>query len=156
MDIGPVTRVLRSAKFDVRIHKGEPEMKILVGYDGSDVAKEALMVALKHAGAFAGSEVYVVTSMAGGPEVSRQEFERAEGELRYTQSVFIKDKIPCTTRLLVRGMTPGEDLVQFIAENGIDEVIIGVRRRSKVGKLLFGSTAQKVILDAKCPVVTVK
>jgi len=131
-------------------------MKILVGYDGSNVAKEALVLALKHAKAFLESEVYVVTSMAGGPEVSRQEFERAEGDLRYTQSVFINDKIPCTTRLLVRGMTPGEDLVQFIEENGIDEVIIGVRRRSRVGKLLFGSTAQKVILDAKCPVVTVK
>ncbi len=131
-------------------------MKILVAYDGSNVAKEALMVALKHAKAFAESEVYVVTSIVGGPEVPRQVFEKAEGDLRYTQSVFIKDKIPCTTRLLVRGMTPGEDLVQFIKENGIDEVIIGVRRRSKVGKLLFGSTAQKVILDAKCPVVTVK
>jgi nucleotide-binding universal stress UspA family protein len=131
-------------------------MKILVGYDGSNVAKEALMVALKHAKAFQKSEVYVVTSMAGGPEVPRQAFEKAEGDLRYTQSVFIKDKIPCATRLLVRGMTPGEDLIQFIEENGIDEVIIGVKRRSKVGKLLFGSTAQKVILDAKCPVVTVK
>jgi len=131
-------------------------MKILVGYDGSNIAKEALTVAIKHARAFVGSEVYVVTSMAGGPEVPRQAFEKAEGDLRYTQSVFIKDKIPCTTRLLVRGMTPGEDLVQFVEENGIDEVIIGVRRRSKVGKLFFGSTAQKVILDAKCPVVTVK
>lgn len=131
-------------------------MKILVGYDGSNVAKEALMIALKHAKAFVGSEVYVVTSMVGGSEVPRKAFEKAEGELRYTQSFFIKDKVPCTTRLLVRGMTPGEDLVQFIEENGIDEVIIGVRRRSRVGKLLFGSTAQKVILDAKCPVVTVK
>ena len=131
-------------------------MRILVGYDGSNIAKEALMVALKHARAFVGSEVYVVTSIVGGPEVPRQAFEKAEGDLRYTQSVFIKDKIPCTTRLLVRGMTPGEDLVRFIEENGIDEVIIGVKRRSRVGKLLFGSTAQKVILDAKCPVVTVK
>lgn len=131
-------------------------MKILVGYDGSNVAKEALTVALKHARAFAGSEVYVVTSMAGGPEVPRQAFEKAEGNLRYTQSVFIKDNIPCTTRLLVRGMTPGEDLLQFVEENGIDEVIIGVKKRSRVGKLLFGSTAQKVILDAKCPVVVVK
>ncbi len=131
-------------------------MKILVGYDGSNVAKEALTVALKHARAFAGSEVYVLTSMAGGPEVPRQAFEKAEGDLRYTQSVFIKDNIPCTTRLLVRGMTPGEDILQFVEENGIDEVIIGVKRRSRVGKLLFGSTAQKVILDAKCPVVVVK
>ncbi|MFO7666136.1 MAG: universal stress protein [Desulfobacterales bacterium] len=131
-------------------------MKILVGYDGSNVAKEALRVALKHARAFAGSEVYVVTSIVGGPEVTRQAFEKAEGDLRYTQSVFIKDKIPCTTKLLVRGMPPGEDLVKFIEEKEIDEVIIGLKRRSKVGKLLFGSTAQKVILDAKCPVVTVK
>ncbi|MBU1398779.1 MAG: universal stress protein, partial [Proteobacteria bacterium] len=118
-------------------------MRILVGYDGSNIAKEALMVALKHARAFVGSEVYVVTSIVGGSEVPRQAFEKAEGDLRYTQSVFIKDKIPCTTRLLVRGMTPGEDLVRFIEENGIDEVIIGVKRRSRVGKLLFGSTAQK-------------
>jgi len=131
-------------------------MKILVGYDGSNVSKEALMVALKHAKAFIGSEVYVVTSIVGGPEIPRQAFEKAEGDLRYTQSVFIQDKIPCTTRLLVRGMTPGEDLLHFIEENGIEEVIIGLKRRSRVGKLLFGSTAQKVILDAKCPVVTVK
>ena len=49
--------------------------------------------------------------------------------------------------------TPGERLAN---ENGIDEVIIGVHRRSKVGKLVFGSTAQYVILNAPCPVVAVK
>ena len=38
----------------------------------------------------------------------------------------------------------------------VEEIIIGVRRRSKVGKLLFGSTAQYVILNAPCPVVSVK
>ncbi|MGW8186758.1 MAG: universal stress protein, partial [Desulfobacterales bacterium] len=57
---------------------------------------------------------------------------------------------------LVRGLSPGEDLVQFAKENRIDEIIIGVRRRSKVGKLVFGSTAQFVILNAPCPVVSVK
>lgn len=134
---------------------GEFGMKILVGYDGSNAAKEALSVAKKHAKAF-GAEIFVISSMIGGPEVPRQEFEKAEGELRYSQCYFLDDKIPCTTRFLVRGMTPGEDLVRFIEENGIDEVVIGIRRRSKVGKLLFGSTAQYVILNAKCPVVTVK
>jgi len=34
--------------------------------------------------------------------------------------------------------------------------VVGVRRRSKVGKLLIGSTAQHVILNAPCPVVSIK
>jgi nucleotide-binding universal stress UspA family protein len=46
--------------------------------------------------------------------------------------------------------------VQFAEDNQINEIIVGVRRRSKVGKLLMGSTAQHVILNAHCPVVSIK
>jgi nucleotide-binding universal stress UspA family protein len=53
-------------------------------------------------------------------------------------------------------MAPGEDLVQFAKDNTVDEVVVGVKRRSKVGKILMGSTAQFVVLQAPCPVVTVK
>ena len=60
------------------------------------------------------------------------------------------------THLLIRGLSAGEDLVQFAEEEMVDEIIIGIRRRSKVEKLVFGSTAQFVILKAHCPVVTVK
>ena len=44
----------------------------------------------------------------------------------------------------------------FLLENEIDEIVIGIKKRSKVGKLIFGSTAQYVILEAPCPVLTVK
>lgn len=54
------------------------------------------------------------------------------------------------------GNTPGHDLISYAAENNVDEIFIGVRRRSKVGKLLMGSTAQQIILKAACPVMTVK
>jgi nucleotide-binding universal stress UspA family protein len=57
---------------------------------------------------------------------------------------------------LIRGHSPGEELVQFAEDNQINEIIVGVRRRSKVGKLLMGSTAQHVILNAPCPVVSIK
>jgi nucleotide-binding universal stress UspA family protein len=57
---------------------------------------------------------------------------------------------------LVRGLPAGEDLVNFSKEAQVHEIIIGIRNRSKVGKLIFGSTAQFVILEANCPVLSVK
>jgi len=130
-------------------------MKIMVGYDGTDVAKEALRVARRHAKAFE-AKVYVLTSMFGGSEDQPENIEEAESGLQFAREFFETDGIPCEDHLLIRGLEPGEDLVQFAEENEIDEIVLGVRRRSKVGKFLFGSTAQYVILEAPCPVLTVK
>ncbi len=130
-------------------------MKILVGYDGTNAAKEALSLAKEHAKAFGGT-VNIVTSMEKGTESQREEIEQAERGLEWAKSVFEENDIDCKTHLLIRGLMPGEDIVQFAEENEADEIIVGVKRRSKVGKLLMGSTAQYVILKAKCPVVSVK
>ena len=130
-------------------------MKILVGYDGSNVSKEALALAQKHSNQFK-AEVVIAHSMVGGPEVPRKDFEVAENNLEYEKSRLVEENIPCESILSVRGLQAGEDLVLLAQEYKADEIIIGVRRRSKVGKLLFGSTAQYVILNAPCPVVSVK
>jgi nucleotide-binding universal stress UspA family protein len=130
-------------------------MKILIGYDGTNSAKEALNLAKSHAKVF-GASVEVVTSMQKGTESEREVIERAERGLEYAKSLFEKDEIACNTHLLIRGLSAGEDLVEFANENQIDQIVVGVKRRSKVGKLLMGSTAQYVILQAECPVVTVK
>jgi nucleotide-binding universal stress UspA family protein len=130
-------------------------MKILVGYDGSNSAKDALNLAKSHAKAL-GASVAVVTSMQKGTESERKDIEQAERGLDYAKSLIEEDNIVCNTHLLIRGLSAGEDLVEFAKENKVDEIIVGVKRRSKVGKLLMGSTAQYVILQAPCPVVTVK
>lgn len=130
-------------------------MKILIGYDGSNSAKEALVVAKKHARAF-GASVEVVTSMEKGTENQQSEIESAEKGLDWAKSVFSDAGIDCLSHLLIRGLDPGEDIVQFAKENNVDEIVVGVKRRSKVGKLLMGSTAQYIILQAHCPVVSVK
>ena len=130
-------------------------MKIVVGYDGTSAAKEALDLAKIHAKAF-GATVDVVTSMEKGTEDQREEIEQAERGLEWAKSLFEENDIECGTHLLIRGMAPGEDLVEFAKESNANEIIVGVKRRSKVGKLLMGSTAQFVILQAACPVVSVK
>jgi nucleotide-binding universal stress UspA family protein len=130
-------------------------MKILVGYDGTNSAKEALSLAKSHAKAL-GASIDVVTSMQKGTESERKEIEQAERGLDYAKSMLEQAGISCNTHLLIRGLSAGEDLVEFANENQIGEIIVGVKRRSKVGKLLMGSTAQYIILQAACPVVTVK
>ena len=95
-------------------------------------------------------------AQAQGPDLQLEDIQRTENELDRVASSFKEDDIQCETHAVVSSLTAGEVLLQFEQENNIDEIIIGVRRRSKVGKLLFGSNAQYIILQAQCPVVAVK
>ncbi len=130
-------------------------MKFLVGYDGSNAAENALKLAQNHANVF-NADIHIVTSLEQGHDLSNEDIGKAEGELEYLRTPFNIDNIHCETQVLVSYLSPGEDLVQFAKDNTIDEVFIGVRKRSAVGKLVFGSTARYVILNAPCPVVAVK
>jgi len=130
-------------------------MKILVGYDRSNPANDALELAKDHAMAF-DANVHVVTSMVSANNNQYDNMQRAELGLEYAKALFEEENIKCETHLLIRGLLPGEDLVKFAEDNQIDEIIVGVRKRSKVSKLLMGSAAQHVILNAPCPVVSIK
>ncbi|MCP4755952.1 MAG: universal stress protein [Proteobacteria bacterium] len=131
-------------------------MKIMVCFDGSDSAKEALKIALMHAQAFT-AQIVAVTALEGDPQEQLHDLEKAEQALDYARVFLTVDDLVCETKLLsASNISAGENLVRYANDQKVDTVIIGVKKRSKVGKLVTGSTAQHVILHADCPVVAVK
>lgn len=56
----------------------------------------------------------------------------------------------------VRGREPAEEIVDAADRLRASLIVIGIRRRTPTGKLLFGSEAQRILLDAECPVLAVK
>jgi nucleotide-binding universal stress UspA family protein len=131
-------------------------MNILVGYDGSNAAKDALKLAKNTAKAF-DAKIIVVKSVTSHQPLDPGIFKAADEKLEWEiQNQINGDMIRYETRLLVSSRSSGENLVWFAEQSNISKIIIGVRKRSKVGKLLLGSTAQYVILHAPCPVVSIK
>ncbi len=59
-------------------------------------------------------------------------------------------------RQSTRGLAPAEEILSVAAEVNADLIVIGVRKRSPLGKVVTGSTAQQVLLDATCAVLAVK
>jgi nucleotide-binding universal stress UspA family protein len=53
-------------------------------------------------------------------------------------------------------LDPDDAIVRTAQRRGGELIVIGLRSRNPVGKLLFGSVAQSVILHADCPVLVVK
>ena len=64
--------------------------------------------------------------------------------------------VPYAVRAAADTLDPAEELISAADAASADFIIIGLRRRSPVGKLLLGSNAQRVLLDASCPVLAVK
>jgi nucleotide-binding universal stress UspA family protein len=130
-------------------------MKILVGYDGTNAAKAAVEVAKTFA-LDLGAEIIVITSIKSAIEAKPEGIAEAESALDHTKSVLEEAGVACQTNLLIQGLSPGESLVTYAKHSRCDHIVIGVQRRSRVSKLVMGSTVQYVILNAHCPVTSVK
>ncbi len=130
-------------------------MKIVAGFLRSPEGRAALDRALQEAELRDG-ELLVVHSMRGGERDEleqvmsyREEFEQLEQKLQAS---------PARYRLIeyARGNAPAEDLLQASKDEDADMIVIGIRRRSPVGKLILGSNAQDILLHADCAVLAVK
>ena len=128
---------------------------IVVGYVPKPEGKAALTRAAQEA-KLRGSRLVVVNSHRGGREFDRDDAIESESQLQEVKSELATHGVEHDVRQLVRGMDPAEDLVNVADEVDAELIVIGLRRRSPVGKLILGSNAQRVLLDAPCPVLAVK
>ncbi|MDQ3306999.1 MAG: universal stress protein [Actinomycetota bacterium] len=128
---------------------------VVVGYVPKPEGKAALRLAAEEA-KLRNASLVVVNSHRGGREFDREDAMDSESQLEEVRDQLKEAGVEHEIRQLVRGLDPAEDLMNVAAEVGADVIVIGLRRRSPVGKLILGSNAQRILLDAPCPVLAVK
>ena len=130
-------------------------MKFLVAYDGTKESGAAFELAKSHAKIF-DAKLLAVSSSEGGKGEKPEDIAKIRLDLDRAQKEAVDAGIDCEVEQLARGLTPGEDIVMYADDNEIDQIYVGIRKKSRTSKLILGSTAQFIILKAKCPVTSVK
>ena len=131
-------------------------MKFMICYDGSGAAKSALKLAQRHAKGL-GATLEVVNALTREFPLKHSQIQKKEDNLKREVMELLGDgDVPYETLVLVTSLTPGEQLIKFAEEEQVGQIYMGIIKKSKVDKLIFGSTAQYVISHAPCPVVTVQ
>ena len=128
-------------------------MKILVGYVPTPEGEAALTAAAAEA-EMRGASVLLLNTSRGDSYVDTRyanadELAAAEARLRELGvEVAIQQAV-------TSGDVAGE-LLKAAAAEDVGLIVLGLRRRSPVGKLILGSTAQRVLLESPVPVLAVK
>lgn len=130
-------------------------MSIVVGYVPTPEGHAALRRAAEW-GRERGRTVVVVSSQYGAHRLDGPQTARFEAELDAVRAWVASDDVDVQVRLLVRGNDPAEDVLAVAEEVEAEFIVIGLRRRTPVGKLLLGSNSQQILLGADCPVIAVK
>lgn len=130
-------------------------MAIVVGYVPTSEGRAALQRAVQEC-RLRNAKLVVINSSRGGRELSAEDAATYEGELEAVRAELDEAGIEHEVRQLVRGQDPAEDLIAVAEEVAADVIVIGLRRRTPVGKLILGSNAQRILLDAPCAVLAVK
>ncbi len=128
---------------------------VVVGYVPKPEGEAALSKAIDEA-KLRNIKLVVVNSHRGGQDFDSTAARRAEEEMDAVRARLDESGVSYDLRQLVRGFEPAEDLISIAEANSAELIVIGLRRRSPVGKLILGSNAQRILLDAHCAVLAVK
>lgn len=87
---------------------------------------------------------------------ARRSTSDPEPDLSSVRDLLAASGLQFDLREVVQGLEASEDLIAVAEDSDAELIVIGLRRRTPVGKLILGSNAQRVLLDAPCPVLAVK
>ncbi|WP_277553435.1 universal stress protein [Halobaculum limi] len=94
--------------------------------------------------------VHAINSQRGGDRTSQRELDHGKDALSVVHRR-LSEVASVETHQLVRGKSPAEDALAFVERYEIDEIVMGIRKRSAASKLLFGDVAQDVLMNATVP-----
>lgn len=122
-------------------------MTVLVAYAPAPEGREALTQGIAEA-VLRKTDLLVVNVGRGHHGLEPQELQDIEAQLRAAgQELTLESSVLSD---------PGDAVIQIAQDKGVDMIVIGLRHRSMVGKLILGSTVQRILLDATCPVLAVR
>ena len=129
-------------------------MKIMVCYADTSTSRDTVRLAQKHAEVWK-AEIEVVSTITREEPIKHSRLQEREEQFEaQIRELFDDVEVPYKAHLLVNSTSAGEQLIKHATRKKVDFICMGIRKRSKVGKLIFGSTVQYVILNALCPVLT--
>ncbi|MFC4120111.1 universal stress protein [Nonomuraea zeae] len=128
-------------------------MTILVGYLPTPEGSAAVDAGLRE-GVLRGERVIIVNSPRRGAPVDEHKIDDAAGAelLRRAREAGVDAEI----RQPLHDDDLPETFEQLVRETGAGLIVIGLRHRSLVGKFILGSEAQRILMEASVPVLTVK
>jgi nucleotide-binding universal stress UspA family protein len=124
------------------------KMKILVGIDGSDHSKGALIEAKKVAKNFSGFVKVINVYGQGMDKEAKKVLEEAEQYLK-------KEKIEHSLESIL-GSNPSRALINVAKHEDFDLIVVGSRGLGSVASFLLGSVSRQVVSKAHCDVLVVK
>ena len=128
-------------------------MTVVCGYVPTPEGKAALRAALDEADR-RGEDLAVLNTTRGDALVDPRYASGDDlGEVRQLLS---ESGVPYTLDQRVTGHGGAADLLDLAKERSASVIVIGLRRRTPTGKLIFGSAAQQILLEADAPVLAVK
>ena len=128
-------------------------MTIVVGYTPTAAGRAALLAAA--GAARKEDQALVVVNSSRGDALADPGFAQ-ESDLDWARATLEEAGVDFSIRQWVRGREASDEVLDVLEEVDAELCVIGIRRRSAVGKMLMGSNAHRILMDAPCPVLAVK